>query len=502
MNTSKAGATTAYIEGLQLPAGGSFEVLPWEKRLLRGLEKTTGDAALTVGRGNGKSALVAGLAAAVVDPNGPLHALAAEVIVVASTFRQGLTIFRDCLCYLGGKYDLSKRDSWRVNDSVNSAIIEHRPTGSRAICVGSDPAGALGLRPKLALCDEPAAWSGDGAGMLASVRTGLGKVAGGRLIALGTRSADDSHWFSAMLNGGGGRYIQAHQAAASDPPCRASTWEKANPSMRFMPALKERIALEASEAKADPSLMASFKSLRLNLGTADTLQATLLDSGLWKDIEGDAARAGKCYWGVDLGGSAASSAIAGFWPETGRLQVVAAFPSEPSLAIRGASDGVSNLYVLAASRGELWQFGGMSVDYKALVTKALEVLGQPAAVACDRWRLADLVDALKGAGVKNCGVEARGQGYKDGGEDVRAFRHACGDKAVTPLTSLFLTSAMSCARTLTDAAGNVKLSKGVEGGRRLRARDDAAAASILAVALGSRRTKGNKKAGVYLGRAA
>ena len=40
---------------------------------------------------------------------------------------------------------------------------------------------------------------------------------------------------------------------------------------------------------------------------------------------------------------------------------------------------------------------------------------------------------------------------------------------------------------MSDPAGNAKLSKGSQGGRRLRARDDAACAPILAVAEGVRR---------------
>ena len=66
--------TIEYIEGLELPAGGRFVVLPWEKKLLRGLEKTTGDAAISVACGNGKSALVGGIAAAVVDTKGGFSA--------------------------------------------------------------------------------------------------------------------------------------------------------------------------------------------------------------------------------------------------------------------------------------------------------------------------------------------------------------------------------------------------------------------------------------------
>ena len=54
--------------------------------------------------------------------------------------------------------------------------------------------------------------------------------------------------------------------------------------------------------------------------------------------------------------------------------------------------------------------------------------------------------------------------------------------------SLLLRSALAEARTVSDPAGNEKLSKKIgQGGRRMRARDDAAAAAILAVAEGVRR---------------
>ena len=83
-------------------------------------------------------------------------------------------------------------------------------------------------------------------------------------------------------------------------------------------------------------------------------------------------------------------------------------------------------------------------------------------------------------------IEFRGMGFKDGAEDVRGFRKACADRRVVPAPSLLLRSAMAEARTVSDPAGNAKLSKGSQGGRRVRARDDAAAATILAVAAGVR----------------
>ena len=104
----------------------------------------------------------------------------------------------------------------------------------------------------------------------------------------------------------------------------------------------------------------------------------------------------------------------------------------------------------------------------------------------DRWREAELRDALEAAGVPLASIEFRGMGFKDGAEDVRGFRKACADRRVVPAPSLLLRSAMAEARTVSDPAGNAKLSKGSQGGRRVRARDDAAAATILAVAAGVR----------------
>ena len=93
-------------------------------------------------------------------------------------------------------------------------------------------------------------------------------------------------------------------------------------------------------------------------------------------------------------------------------------------------------------------------------------------------------------------------GYLDGAADVRAFRRACAEGKVTPHKSLLLRSAMAEARTISDPAGNAKLSKGSQGGRRLRARDDAAAAAILAVASGVRQPDKPKKRWRYKGMAA
>ena len=258
---------------------------------------------------------------------------------------------------------------------------------------------------------------------------------------------------------------------------------QSNPSLNHFPDLELALRTEAGQAKKDGALLASFDALRLNLGTADTEVSFLLDATLWSDCEGQAERSGPCVWGVDLGTSAAQSAIACYWPESGRLESFAAFPCEPSLSERGLRDGVGNLYVQCSNRGELVTLGQRATDVAALLAEALNRFGKPSLVVADRWREVELRDALDKAGVPPAALILRGMGFKDGAEDVRNFRRAMADGKVTPLPSLLLRSAMSEARTVSDPAGNSKLSKGSQGGRRLRARDDAAAA-VLAVSAG------------------
>ena len=196
---------------------------------------------------------------------------------------------------------------------------------------------------------------------------------------------------------GGAAYAQCHAAREEDPPFRVRTWQKANPSLQHLPSLLAEIRDEAIAARLDPSMLAGFEALRLNLGTSDTMQSTLLDAGTWARIEGAAERTGRATWGIDLGTTAAMSAVAAYWPATGRLEALCAFPRQPSLPERGLRDGVGRVYVEGWKRGEIIQTGDAAVDVAELLQAALDRFGRPAAIASDRWREGELRDALKRA---------------------------------------------------------------------------------------------------------
>ena len=440
-------------------------------------------------RGNGKSTFTAAIATgailAGIVPN------RAEVVIAAAGFRQAKIIFDHIAAFLAPVI-AADRKQWRIYDSAAQAWIKHRPTGVVIHAIGGRPQTAHGRAPWLTLCDEPAQWKhGDGTKLYNALKTASGKIPGARLLALGTKPDKEEHFFSQILKAEtSDTYAQIHTADPKAALTDRKQWRKANPSFNKLPSLRAAIAANAQGALIDPVAAAAFKAYRLNLGTAELNAQELIDGTVWRRITRErkaADRSGAVVWGVDVGTTAAMSAVAAYWPETGRLEVLAAFPTQPALSVRGERDGVGDLYERMAARGELITCGGQHVNLAALMACALNQFGAPAVIAADRWRWGELADSLNAANVPTAEMESRGQGFRDGGEDVRAFRKAVLIGQVKPLPSLLLTAAIAEARVVSDPAGNAKLAKSSEGERRARHRDDAAAAAILAVAAGMRK---------------
>ena len=171
---------------------------------------------------------------------------------------------------------------WRVQDSANRAGLEDRETGALLRVRGSDPRRLHGAAPLLIIADEPAQWPHTQIdAMVAALSTARGKIPGSRMIWLGTRAVDPGHPFEKALADPVG-YTQLHAARDTDPLFQVRTWKRANPSLATMPDLLAVYRSEARRAQMDPAALASFKALRLNLGTSDTQRASLLSAGLGK----------------------------------------------------------------------------------------------------------------------------------------------------------------------------------------------------------------------------
>ena len=478
-----------YIESLTIGqgrrAGQLFELLPWQRRHLRGAFRKRGDSSLSIARANGKTTYCAALCAAALD--GPLVEPMGETLLVASSFGQGLAAFRHVKHFLSPTLDSEPR-RWRIQDSANRAEIRDNETGALLRVLGSDPRRLHGAAPKLLLLDEIAQWpTGQIDAMLAALTTSRGKQPNARALWIGTRPNTPDHPFSRALDGVGMAYVQAHGADADADPFEEATWRAANPSWRFMPDLRATIKQEAEAARIDASALAQFRAYRLNLGVPDTVESVLLEAETWERIEGRADMSGNYALGVDMGTNQAMSASAAYWPDTGALRAFAVFPELPALAERGRADAVGDLYEQMAERGELLQRGRRVSDVSALLSEALARWGVPGVICCDRWRVDELRQHLDAIGFPHTQLTIRGMGFKDGAADVRGFLDAALRGQLTPEPSLLLRAAMSEARVVSDAAGNRKLAKKGGGGRRQNGKDDAVAAAILAVAEGRRR---------------
>ena len=136
-------------------AGEPLKLLPFQRRFIYGLMRNS-EAALTIGRGNGKTTLAAALAAAAVA--GPLVAPRAQTIVVAGSLGQARLAFGHTKWFLRSIIAKDKK-RWRVIESTHDCRIEDRETGAIMMrAIGSDPRRAHGLAPVLVIADEPAQW--------------------------------------------------------------------------------------------------------------------------------------------------------------------------------------------------------------------------------------------------------------------------------------------------------------------------------------------------------
>lgn len=489
---SDAQQAIEFIESLRIPegpkAGKPLKLAPFQRQFIRGaLKRSTAVAVLSVGRGNGKSALTAGLAL------GELlgawdHQPRREILTAARTREQAKIIFQ----YMYGlatslPEDVQAQLHWRRAPYVE---IEFDGDGGGHIvrCIAADPKNALGTSPTLAIMDERGHWPADkGDDLEAALLSGLGKR-DGKAIIISTSAADDtaslSHWIDEPPPN---TYVQEHRPAPGMPADDLESLLIANPGARHgigsTPAWLHEQSKRAIARGG--SALSSFRLYNRNERVSDDRRDVLLTVDDWLSAETSELppREGGCIVGVDLGGSASMSAVAFYWPNTGRLEAVAAFPTSPTLADRGARDGVRDRYVEMSDRGELVTMGERVVPAADFLTAIMRRLdGAPVeCLTADRYRQSEFVEAMERAGVR-VPVVWRGMGWKDGSEDCERFRAAVFDGHVRVAPSLLLRSAFADAVTVSDPANNKKLAKA-----RSTGRIDAAAAAILAIAEGRRR---------------
>ena len=478
-----------YIETLTIQQGRNvgrpFRLLPWQRKFLRGFCSTSGDAALSLARGGGKSTFAAALLCCYFD--GPLMQPNSEIILVASAHGQAGVVFNHAVNFLG-RDRLSDKSRYRFQSTNIDHYTKDLKTGVSIRSAGADSRKLHGAAPVLSIYDELAQWPPSRVrSMLAALTTSAGKIPGSRAVWIGTRPESSDHPFQQALDGKNRSvtYRQTHAARDNDPPFRRTTWKRANPGLDAMPDLLEAIEREAAAAKDNSELLPQFEALRLNKGIADhsdTL-AGLITPEVYADIEsGGVVEVGGDYvLALDVGGGFAQTAAAAVSLDSPYIvEALASWPGIPELKQRARGDNLAR-YTRMIERGELIiQIGRRTVDLSDFIEMCFDRWGRPVSIVCDRYRQGLLLDVLSWYGYTDDAITWRGMGHMDGSEDVRRFQRIVTDRNAVFKQSLLLKTSFAVARLIADMSGNQKIAKHNERGGP--GKDDAAVAAVLGLA--------------------
>ncbi|QDY70310.1 terminase [Qingshengfaniella alkalisoli] len=468
-------------------AGQPVKLAPFQKQFVKGaLADGINVAVLSIGRGNAKTALSAGIALGAVMGKWDRQPRR-EIVIAARTRDQGRIAFDFVVGFIRS-LPAEEQKLFTIRRSPRLEIEYEGDGGGHFIrVIAADGKSALGSAPTLVLMDERGHWQADqGDALEHALLSGLGKR-GGRALIISTSAPDDAHPFSVWLDEAQeGVYRQEHRPAPSLAPDDLESLKLANPGAEHgIGSSLEWLQGQARRAIArGGSTLTGFRLYNRNERVSGETRDLLLTVDEWLACEADdmPPREGQVVVGIDLGGSASMSAAALYWPDTGRLEAHGWFPSKPGLLDRGQNDGVNDRYLQMQDRGELSTLGDQTVPVAPWLVEIMRhVEGEAvAALVADRYKQAEIGEAISKAGLR-CPVVWRGMGFKDGGEDAERFRRAAYDGKVCSAPSLLLRSAFADAVCLRDPSNNIKLAKARSNGRI-----DAACAAVLAVAQGAR----------------
>ena len=299
--------------------------------------------------------------------------------------------------------------------------------------------------------------------LVASMRSSV-SARDGRFVSLTVHGS--SPFVPEILERRGDRGLAVHlfQASSKARLDDEAAWHAANPgiaagikSIGYMRDEARRVATTVSD-------QSSFRALDLNRPAVPSTELLVsVDDFLDCETEDLPAREGAAFVGVDLGASASMTAAVAYWPETFRLETWCAFPDVPSLAERGAADGVGNLYERASERGELMTFPGRITpahDFLAVVLDALQG-ADVQSVGADRFRRAEAEGAYEVARIpwrrawRGVGASATA----DGSYDVRSFQAAIIERRIKLRRGVLFPSAISACTVRRDVSGNPALYK-------------------------------------------
>ena len=445
-------------EGAQV--GQPMELATFQRKFILDVfdnPKGTSRAYLSVGRKNGKSALIAAIVLAhLVGPEAKQNS---QIISGARSRDQAALVFK-----LAEKM---VRLSPKLNQVVRIVPSQKMLVG--LLCnveykaISAEAGTAHGLSPVLAVLDEVGQVRGPHDSFIEAIETAQGAHENPLLIAISTQAATDGDLFSIWLddadNASDPRIVSHLYTAPKDCDLMdRKAWTAANPAAGEFRSLTD-IEDFAKQAQRLPAKANSFRWLYLNQRIE--AQSPFLSRAEWEanNASPEVEPGDVCFAGLDLSASRDLTALVLVFPKGGKYHVVPFFwLPEDGLRDKAQSEKVP--WDLWADQGALDTIPG-PVIVPEIVARAVAEVSETydlQLLAYDRWRINDFKRELDAIGA-NVPMQPFGQGFRDMAPAVDKLEQLVAERKLCHGSHPILNMNAAGAVTQSDPAGNRKLHK-------------------------------------------
>lgn len=436
---------------------------------------------LSIGRKNGKTALIACLVLAHLV--GPEARQNSQIISGAMSREQA-----------GIVYDLASKIVAQspglrgiVREVPSSKKLIGLPRNVEFRAISAEGKTAHGLSPALAILDEVGQVRGSQSDFIDAITTSQGAHENPLMLVISTQAPNDgdllSIWLDDARSSKDKRIVcHVYEAPKDCDLMDRAAWKAANPALgkfRSLPDVKE----QAERAERMPSSAPTFRNLVLNQRVE--MAAPFVSKDIWilnsQEVDDSAFYSGPVYVGLDLSAKTDLTAmVIAAWAGD-KWQIRATFWT-PSKGLRDRAKRDRAPYDVWADQGLIRALPGASLDYEMLAREIADALADMdvQAVAFDRWRFDILKKELDEIGA-DLPLVPFGQGFQSMSPALDTVESLLLNEQIAHGGHPVLTMCMANTRVERDASGNRKLNKAKSTGRI-----DGAVA--LAMALGASST--------------
>lgn len=419
-------------------------------------------AYLSVGRKNGKTALIACLLLAhLVGPEAKLNA---QIVSGALSRDQAALVFNLAAKIVQLSPELSK-------------IVRIVPSGKRLIglpmnveykALAAEGRTAHGLSPVLAILDEMGQVKGPQNDFVDAITTSQGAHDAPLLLVISTQAPTDADLMSIWLDDAirsEDPTMVCHLYAAPDD-CDLldrDAWKAANPALGLFRS-EQDVEEQARQAERMPATENTFRVLTLN--QRRNMVSAFVSPGVWKAGNGEpGALDGLVYGGLDLSATTDLTAFVLTCRKDGLLHVHPFFWM-PQDSVSEATRRDRAPYDVWVRQGFLRTTPGRVIDYDFVARDIGEICAglNVAGVAFDRWRMDRMAKSLELAGI-DLPLEPWGQGYVSMSPALDALEEWLLKENVRHGGHPVLAMCAANAVAVPDPAGNRKLDKSKATGR-------------------------------------